>query len=167
MQSAVRQGGGKRGSSSPELTLPSRAIPPASHLLSLSFRPRAVQLWGWGCGELLPSRDPCPFPRSPPRSPGCPPGHAAAQRARPVHGAAAAGPADPGAEGNHSGPQAPSAPTRTPAAPFSFTHNSHLPMVHPWSGCGLSGRVPGAQNGSWPVAGAQGSGSDSVQGRKS
>lgn len=45
-------------------------------------------------------QEPPPIFRSPPRSPGCTPGHATAQRARPVHSAAAAGPAGAGSEGN-------------------------------------------------------------------
>nr|XP_036315462.1 ribonucleoprotein PTB-binding 1 isoform X3 [Pipistrellus kuhlii] len=50
------------------------------------------------CRGGLPSRHHRPFPWSPSRSPGCPPSHATAQWACPVHGAAAAGPANPGSE---------------------------------------------------------------------
>ena len=103
-----------------------------------------------------------PFSGSPPRPPGRTPGHAAAQRARPVHSAAAARPADPESEGNgrpwgHGLP-----PHSHPAAPrhsISNTACTHQRVVHRQWGCGPSDCVHGAR----PVAGAQDSGSDSVK----
>nr|XP_036315465.1 ribonucleoprotein PTB-binding 1 isoform X6 [Pipistrellus kuhlii] len=59
------------------------------------------------CRGGLPSRHHRPFPWSPSRSPGCPPSHATAQWACPVHGAAAAGPANPGSEGGGLPPELP------------------------------------------------------------
>lgn len=95
------------------------------------------------CRGGLPSRDHCPFPWSPSRSPGCPPSHATAQWACPVHGAAAAGPANPGSEGNRGvGPRFPHSHVLPQPFPFQF-QTLLISGARLW-GCGPSGCVPGA-----------------------
>lgn len=65
-----------------------------------------------------------PFSGSPRRPPGRTPGHAAAQRARPVHSAAAARPADPESEGN--GRPWATGSLLTSRSPSSFRFQHHL-----------------------------------------
>lgn len=109
-------------------------------------------------GRRFPPGSGAHFPISP-RPPGCASGHAAAQRACAVHGAAAARPADPESEGNRMvlGPgTAASAHMPSPLSVHSAPH-SGLPV--PAVG-GVMGHLVVS------VAGAQDSGSDSAWGTK-